>query len=186
MVVMNPRDFLQNGIGLLFYEGDVKSGRVYVAAPDGVLRAGRQNTDPRLPAFAGPKARAPADRLNPFLVVINAEMAFRRFRKHPHSLCDGYTELIDLTMSLIKKIYFEPLVAEIELELVQMGNLDNHTTARKDSAKFSRTRRVVGKPGPGASHDEIIQYRQYLMSGRGMELSIFIVPIVILRSCIRS
>lgn len=33
--------------------------------------------------------------------------------------------------------------------------------------KNSRTRTVVKRMGPGASHDEIIEYNQYLMSGCG-------------------
>jgi hypothetical protein len=124
-------------------------------------------------------------------------MAFRRFRRYPSSLCQEFTELIDLTIKLAEKIYFQPLVDEIEEEMernrnarnvaiqaakdadgdVRMGSMKgfgaktsnkDKIITQKDARKFSRTGRVVERPGPGASHDEIIEYRQYLMSGRGM------------------
>ncbi len=189
---MNPQCFLPKGAGLLVHvDQDSVSHKVYVAAPDGALRAGGQN-DQRLPPFTGPQARVAPDILNPFLVVINAEMAFRRFKRHPHSLCDEYTELIDLTISLVEKIYFQPLVYEIEMETeeirvqfakdaegdVRMGSVDkfraktsidkNKSINLKDAGKSSRSGRVVERPGPGASHDKVIEYRQYLMSGQGM------------------
>jgi hypothetical protein len=197
MVVLNPQHFLPRGAGFLVHiDQGVHhlSHNVYVVAPDGALRAGRQNDDQRLPPFTGPQARAQADALNPFLVVINADMAFRRFRRNAYPLCQEFTELIDLTIKLAEKIYFQPLVERIEEEIerirnahaaiqaakdadgdVRMGSMDefgaktsNKTITRKDARKFSRTGRAVERPGPGASHEEIIEYRQYLMSGRGM------------------
>jgi hypothetical protein len=61
---MNPHHFLPKGTGFLVHndmEADRLSHKVYVVAPDGALRAGRQNQDERLPPFTGPQARAPAD-----------------------------------------------------------------------------------------------------------------------------
>ena len=97
-------------------EADRLCHTVYVVAPDGALRVGGRNQDERLPSFTGPRARAPADTLNPFLVVINAEMAFRRFKRNPHALYKEYEELIDLTIELVQKIYFQLLVNWIEEE----------------------------------------------------------------------
>ena len=198
MIVLNPQHFLPRGAGFLVHiDQGVHhlSHNVYVVAPDGALRAGQQNDDQRLPSFTGPQARALADSLNLFLVIINADMAFRRFRRNASPLCQEFTELIDLTIKLAEKIYFQPLVNEIEEEMernrnarnvaiqaakdadgdVRMNefgattsNDRNKTMTRKDARKFSRTGQVINKPGPGASHDEIIEYRQYLMSGRGM------------------
>ena len=198
---MNPHHFLPKGTGLLVHndlEGDRLSYKVYVVAPDGALRAGGRNLDERLPPFTGPQARAPEDTLNPFLVVINAEMAFRRFKRNPHALCKEYEELIDLTIELVQKIYFQPLVIRIEVEIekirtgriaavqdakdaqgdVHMGGVDefgartnndaDKTITRKDAGRFSRTGRVVNRPDPDAPHDMIVEYLQYLMSGRGM------------------
>lgn len=177
------------------------SGKLYFVSPDGALREGSENTKPRLPAFASNQARALEDTVNPFLVILNAEIAFRRFRRRPYPLCAEYTELIDLTIDLMDKIYFKPLVDDIEWNLNQLrlayftvmegdvnmeGTGDEFGTGKvvdKDESiaqkavgkksrnggmvKKSRTGGVVKKPGAGASHDDIIAYRQYLMSGCG-------------------
>lgn len=168
------------------------SGKLYLVSPDGALREGSENNTPRLPAFASNQARASEDTLNPFLVVLNAEIAFRRFRRRPHPLCAEYTELIDLTIDLVHKIYFKPLVDQIEWRLDQTrlaystdaegdvnmeGTVDEFGTGKvvdndesitqKAVGKKSRTGGVVKKPGAGASHDDITAYRQYLMSGCG-------------------
>ncbi|KAF8799607.1 hypothetical protein BYT27DRAFT_7120175, partial [Phlegmacium glaucopus] len=172
--------------------GDDLSGKLYVVSPDGALREYSENNKPRLPPFTSNQARASEDALNPFLVVLNAEIAFRRFRRRPHPLCAEYTELIDLTIDLMHKIYLKPLVDQIEWRLNQThlaystdaegnvnmeGNVDefgtgkavdnDKTLTQKALGKKSRTGGVVKKPGPGASHDDIIAYRQYLMSGCG-------------------
>jgi hypothetical protein len=169
---------------------------MYVVSPDGALREGRKDNKPRLPAFMSYRARASEDILNPFLVVINAEIAFRRFKRRPHPpLCAEYMELIDLTIELVEKIYFKPIVDKALINLqqlrvvirtthdaegdVEMGTADGLGTGKRGDkdkdktitkatrGKGSRTRTVVMKPGPDASHDEVIEYRQYLMSGCG-------------------
>jgi len=95
-------------------------------------------------------------------------MAFRRFKRAPHPLCQEYDELIDLTIELVKKIYFQPLVdiawKEIEetrstrniaVEAarvagdVHMGSVDedreDKIITRRDG-RYSRTGRVVARP----------------------------------------
>ena len=192
---MNPQHFLPNGAGLLVKVGQETEGlshNLYVVAQDGALRAGRRTTDARLLSFCGPQARDLDKKLNPFLVVLNAEMAFRRFCRRPHSLCDEYTELIDLTITLGDKIYFQPIIDEIELEIednrrtyikapdgdVEMRDVDefgakasddkDKTITRKDAARSSRMRQVVDRPGPDASPEKVVDYYRYLMSGYGM------------------
>ena len=108
------------GTGFLVHndmEGDHLSHKVYVVAPDGASRAGGRNHDEQLPPFTSPRARAPADTLNPFLVAINAEMAFRRFKRHSRALYEKYEELINLTIELVQKIYFQPLVSRMRRKL---------------------------------------------------------------------
>ena len=199
---MHPQHFLPHGTVLLVnFDGNDgnRSHKMYRVASDGALRTGQENTADRLPSLAGPQDRAPADNLNPFLVAINADMAFRRFKRNPVPLCADYEELVDLTIKLADKIYFQPLVDQIEdeIEKIRSGRIvavecaketqtqeevhmeDESTTEKadddeekpitnKEAARFSRTGRLVKKPGPGASHEETIDYFQYLMSGRGM------------------
>lgn len=52
-------------------------------------------------------------------------MAFRRFRRNASPLCQEFTELIDLTIKLAEKIYFQPLVEEIEEEIARNRNARN-------------------------------------------------------------
>ncbi|KXN85511.1 hypothetical protein AN958_11236 [Leucoagaricus sp. SymC.cos] len=193
LVLLHPRHYLQKkGSALTVFteHEDDLSGKMYLVSPDGALREGSENNKPRLPAFTSNRARASEDVLNPFLVCLNAEIAFRRFRRRPHPLCAEYTELIDLTIDLVHKIYFKPLVDQIEWKLnqsrlayskdaegdVNMGGTvdefgtgeavgNDKTITSRVIGKKSRTGTVVKRPGPFASHDEIIEYNQYLMSG---------------------
>jgi hypothetical protein len=151
------------------------SGKLYLVSPDGALRAGSENNTPRLPAFSSNQAHVSDDALNPFLVVLNAEIAFRRFSRRPHPLCAEYTELIDLTIDLVHKIYFKSLADQVEWRLDQTrlaystdveGDVDmegtvdefgmgkvvdnDETIAQKPVGKKSRTGGVIKKPGAGA------------------------------------
>lgn len=171
--------------------GERLSGKSYFVSPDGALREGPENDKPRLPAFPSNQARSLEDMLNPFLVVLNAEIAFRRFRRKSRPLCAEYTELVDLTIELVSKIYNKPLVDEIMRDITKLNvaysldkdgdadmegtvdefgmnkGVDNVTITQKQVGKGSRAGGVVKKPGVGASHDDVIAYRQYLMSGCG-------------------
>ncbi|KAF4612538.1 hypothetical protein D9613_012773 [Agrocybe pediades] len=146
-------------------ENDLSDGKMYFVSPDGALREGRDNTQPLLPPFTSNRGRAEKDILNPFLVVLNAEIAFRRFREQPRRvLCQEYNELIDLTIDLMDKIYFQPV---IEAEREEMDDLykDVDLDRPRELPKNSRMGVVVKKPGRDASVDEVIEYHRYLMSG---------------------
>jgi len=188
-VVLQPHHFLQKGGGLAVYtkQGDIVDGKLYVISEDGALRENANNDSARLPAFTSHPNRAPEHMLNPLLVIINAEMAFRRFQRNPHPLCDDYNELIQLTITLVDKIYFKPVVDELlptleklisragvqDVELAEPANeFGGQPEGEKDKiltrkSGVGRTGGVVEKPGPEASHDEVIEYQQYLMSGCG-------------------
>lgn len=118
MVVLYPRHFLPDGAGLLIHEVHPDKSlrlvpRVYVKGHDGALRESHESDAPRLPPFSSTPRRELQHNLNPFLVVLNAEMAFRRFNRTPAllvSLCTEYQELIDLTTELADCLYYDPLV----------------------------------------------------------------------------
>lgn len=188
---------------MVFRDGDELCGKMYLVSPDGALREGPTNDEPRLPAFSSNNGHAPEDVLNPFLVAINAEIAFRHFKRQPHDLCSEYTDLINLTIELVDKIYFKPLVNNVVSNVnkirasfqsrdaegdVNTGEVDEFGTSRamdRDQtittkatrSKGSRTGTVVRPPGPDASHDEVIEYRQYLMSGCGMQALFFFISV---------
>ena len=120
LVLLHPRHYLRKkggGLTVFTEHGGDCSGKLYLVSPDGALREGSENNTQRLPAFTSNQARASEDTLKPFLVVLKAEIAFRRFRRRPHPLCAEYTELIDLIIELVNKIYFKPLMDQIEWKL---------------------------------------------------------------------
>ncbi|KAF9557061.1 hypothetical protein CPC08DRAFT_820108 [Agrocybe pediades] len=116
LVLLHPHHFLPkkgNALTVFTEHGSNLSGKMYVVSPDGALREDSDNIKPRIPAFSSNRTREEKDMLNPFLVVINAEIAFRRLREEVLStLCEDYKILIALTIELAAKIYFRPLVAK--------------------------------------------------------------------------
>ena len=55
-----------------------------------------------------------------------------------------------------------------EMVLGDLGAKTGHDEDKKGATNSCRIGRVVERPGPGASHDEIIEYRRYLMSEHGI------------------
>ncbi|CAA7268592.1 unnamed protein product [Cyclocybe aegerita] len=80
------------------------------------------DTSQRLPPFPAAIRRiVPVDQvplsLNPFLVILNADMAFRRYLRIPQyegqqHLCAEYQELVELTGSVADKIYYRRIVSD--------------------------------------------------------------------------
>ncbi|KAF4618112.1 hypothetical protein D9613_012685 [Agrocybe pediades] len=182
LVLLHPDHFLpEKGNTLMVFteeENDLSDGKMYFVSPDGALREGRDNTQPLLPPFTSNRGRAEKDILNPFLVVLNAEIAFRRFRERPHVLCQEYNELIDLTIDLMDKIYFQPVIEAEREEMARLCTIflgakykDVDFDRPRELPKNSRMGVVVKKPGPDASADEVIEYHRYLMSGCDYESS---------------
>jgi len=90
----------------------------YVASPDRRLREFPGGTScPSLPAFTFASERPPGSVVNPFLVVLNAEIKFRRYRRQtqlqPPSvpLPDDVQQLVDLTIELVQLLYWRPVRA---------------------------------------------------------------------------
>ncbi|PPQ73761.1 hypothetical protein CVT26_011879 [Gymnopilus dilepis] len=180
LVLLHPRHFFRKGSALTAFteDGDQLVGKMYFVSPDGALREGPDDSKPRFPAFPPDRARASEDMLNPFLVVLNAGIAFRRFMRQPRRLCAEYMELINLTLELVDLIYYKPVVEAVRKKLQRFHaafgtDSSGDITISKAADEFgshnlgrnSRTGRVVKEPGPGASYEELIEYQEYLMSG---------------------
>ena len=108
--------------------------------------------------------------LDPFLVVINADLAFRRSRRQSYPLGDEYSKLVDPAISLVETIYFQPIIADIERKKettrlrfaqdadgnVEMGSVDEFGAKAGDEKdkitqkNVLRSSRIVKRPGPGA------------------------------------
>jgi len=67
-------------------------------------------------------------------------------------------ELIDLTVQLVEKIFFKPLVDALDKELLDLHNYHVAVALQGDEegkAGASRLGRVVERPGSGPSHEEM-------------------------------
>ncbi|KAJ3503080.1 hypothetical protein NLJ89_g8592 [Agrocybe chaxingu] len=139
------------------------------------------DTSPRLPPFpAAIRRPVPVDQvqlsLNPFLVILNADMAFRRYLRIPQyegqkPLCAEYQELVELTRSVADKIYYMPIVSDAfkhsqimrrvavadenaaraagENTDVVMGGVDEHGRLSGQSQSQSLTPKGRGQGGGG-------------------------------------
>ncbi|KAJ3502972.1 hypothetical protein NLJ89_g8640 [Agrocybe chaxingu] len=119
MVVLHPDHFLPIGSTLAMHTQDPNNparlvGKLYMASADGALRETSNDHSPRFPAFRPTCRLEQKHCLNPFLVVLNAAMAFRRYMKttfqRPAPLCTDYRDLVDLTLALADKIYHKPVI----------------------------------------------------------------------------
>ena len=122
MVVLHPEHFLPKGSDLVFYEpsNTQVTGKRYVVGYDRTLRQfpGTEGCD-RLPPFTFDVNRGTGLSLNPFLVVLNAEIKFRRFKRMMSRLNEEQRrrfmlppemmELIDETIKLVNLIYWKPI-----------------------------------------------------------------------------
>ncbi|KAJ3499108.1 hypothetical protein NLJ89_g10134 [Agrocybe chaxingu] len=116
LVVLHRKHFLPKRRCLTSYA----SGNpvLYAMADDGVLRHyPALNTSPRFPSFRFDATRSPGFSLNPFLVVLAAEIKFRRFLRwratlsSPHPLDPLDKTLIEKTITLAELLYFQPVAA---------------------------------------------------------------------------
>ncbi|CAA7265093.1 unnamed protein product [Cyclocybe aegerita] len=118
MVILHPSHFLPIGSGMLMHAPDPQNRHrlvriVYTISPDGALRQDEDDNSQRFSSFS-PFPRPESNPLNPFLVVLNADMAFRRFERSKQffatTLCQEYQDLVDLTTQLADAIYHSVIV----------------------------------------------------------------------------
>ena len=199
MVALHPKHLLPAGNVLTLYDranGQV-SFKTYVAAPDHTLREspGTDDTFPRFPSFALDPNRPSEQLLNPFLVILNAEIKFRRYRlllNNPDPLPADVMELITKTMTLVELIYWRPSVRpntaaaryrdQMSVDPVQdVDNVvpepmetsheeeDDDDDAEEGGSTEQESNYGYGKAPPGvdATLAERIDYGQYLISGHG-------------------
>ncbi|KAF8798751.1 hypothetical protein BYT27DRAFT_7246269 [Phlegmacium glaucopus] len=116
LVVLHPEHLLPNSNDLSVFHRDSNGNldkKSYVVGDDRILREfpGVQSS-PRFPSFSPPHRATPLLPLNPFLVIINAEIKFRRYLRQAQSksLPDDVMELINKTVELVDLIFWKPEV----------------------------------------------------------------------------
>jgi len=112
-VALHPEHFLPRGSMLTVYDPSTEIYKHYVAARDRRLRESPDPSSPRLPSFHHvSEDRDPVDRLNVFLVVINAEIKFRRYFEMVQPTPPLPADVINLmrrTMDLVDLLYWKPV-----------------------------------------------------------------------------
>ena len=111
---MHPEHFLPLGNMLTVYDPSTTTYKHYVAASDRYLRESPHPNSPRLPAFHHvSEAREPTYlRLNVFLVIMNAEIKFRRYLAMPQPTTPLPADVINLmyrTIHLVDLLYWQPV-----------------------------------------------------------------------------
>jgi len=189
--MLHPEHFLPNGNDLTVFHRtngqlDKKS---YVVGPDRTLRESPRNEDSaRLPPFSF-DPRTDDLPLNPFLVILNADIKFRRYlrRTQLRQLAADVTTLIEKTLELIDLIYWRPvatnkarstaILRDMDVDDVSSTSLSeeenmSELSVRDGEAAGSTTKQrnaVIARRRPdlNGSLNERRDYMQYLLSGRG-------------------
>jgi len=111
-LALHPEHFLPYGSTLTVHDPNTAIHKHYVAATDRCLRESPDPNGPRLPAFHHvSEERDALNRLNVFLVIINAEIKFRRYFEMAPPTTPLPTDVINLmhrTMALVNLLYWKP------------------------------------------------------------------------------
>jgi len=187
LVVLHSEHFLPAGNFLTVFNHQQGTHKTYFPAADRKLHESRDITSPLLPSFSGPN-RLPARHLNPFLVILNAEIKIRRYLRQQHlhpPLPDNVQALIALTTELVDLLYWVPearegtqgeVVKNDRLALRRVNNRDEEM-AGGDSEQ-APTRQAQGQGGrdgwvdfpwpEGADLETRIAIGSALISGRSI------------------
>ena len=187
-MALHPEHFLPGSSALTAYEraNGQASRQSHVSAPDRTLRKSPGTNDcPRFPTFCYEYARSGVLSLNAFLVILNADVKFRRYLKMPtpaNPLPADVMELIHKTVELVDLIYWKPAIrpgtyAEECFQEYAATDLnydsDDSQVGMRIEESILGTQQVfhsVGGHGSllsGSTLQERREYGQYLLSGRG-------------------
>ncbi|KDR77749.1 hypothetical protein GALMADRAFT_155529 [Galerina marginata CBS 339.88] len=118
LVALRPKHLLPNGKVLITYSRDsdgLVALKTYVPGEDHTLRESPGTlSSPRFPPFSFDHPRPNYANPNPFLVILNAEIKFRRYLRQqqppPLPLSADIMTLIHLTTELVELIYWDPII----------------------------------------------------------------------------
>ncbi|PPQ91148.1 hypothetical protein CVT25_002462, partial [Psilocybe cyanescens] len=199
LVALRPEHMLPDGKVLITYSrdanGQVVSHKTYVPGPDHTLRESPGDLiSSRFPSFqfGYPRSKGP---LNPFLVILNAEIKFRRYLRQtqlpPLPLPADVMSLINLTIYLIELIYWKPVIqpdtpaARLFLTYgsVTDPNQDSQSMSEPSDADMgylsddnedqiltirAQPYGEIRRPGYDATLEDRRSYGQHLLSGRDL------------------
>ncbi|KAF8809587.1 hypothetical protein BYT27DRAFT_7254703 [Phlegmacium glaucopus] len=124
LVVLHPEHLLPDSSDPSVFHQDSNGNldkKSYIVGHDHIFREspGVQSS-PRFRSFSPPQQTSPLLPLNPFLVIINVEIKFRRYLRQAQSrsLPDDVMELINKTVELVDLIFWKPEVLLKEEEIL--------------------------------------------------------------------
>jgi hypothetical protein len=144
----------------------VETPKLYQVDSNGVLREAPLTSDsPRYPSFHFSGTRERGDRLNPYLVILAAELKFRRYRASPNAprLDAEYEALMTKTIDVANLLYWEPLTGATAQRFFPSEPGEKMDVDENDDAGGSTARPLKGKGSAG--RPDI--YWRSLLSGRG-------------------
>lgn len=143
LVALHPEHFIPGGSPLTVYDATTSTYKNYVAASDQCLRESHDPSSPRFPTFRhhSPSRDYPKN-LNVFLVIINAEIKFRRYfemirlQPAPTPLPNDVLSLMRRTMELVDLIYWKPTPTKGSSGEAIVA--DEITNSRRNRERFAR------------------------------------------------
>jgi hypothetical protein len=112
LVALHPEHFLPGGAVLTIYGPGRGNCKDYVVAHDRCLRESPDPGSARLPSFCSTNSsRSKIGQLNVFLVILNADMKFRKYFELPPPAMPLPTNVLNLmcrTMELVDLLYWRP------------------------------------------------------------------------------
>ncbi|KAF8220871.1 hypothetical protein L208DRAFT_1416005 [Tricholoma matsutake] len=149
LVAIYPEHFLPGGATLTVRNRYLRTSASYVASRDHRLRLSSDPNSPRLPPFRHEHQTRPTrNRVNVFLVAINAELKFRRYfeevllNDRPSPLPADVHSLMQACINLIDLIYWTPKPTEgskghaILNQRIATAQRHLHRAARPDPARM--------------------------------------------------
>lgn len=183
-MVLHPEHFLPNSTDLTVFHRDDNNNldkKSYVAGHDRILRESPGDlASPRFRPFPPPQRTSSLLALNPFLVIINAEIKFRRYLRHIQSqpLSADVMELINKTIKLVDLIFWRPKILLQEdthlLLSTKMDVDDDFNSASEPSAGYNdfslQQDKEVG--GSSAKLGNVEESHQHLVKGTPQKLKV--------------
>jgi hypothetical protein len=148
LVALHPEHFLPNGAVLTVYGPEPGTRKDYVPAADRRLRESHDPASPALPPFRHNSAyrRRRGHRINPLLVILNAEIRFRRYLRMVEDdppevpLPDDVLNLMRRTMEFVDLLYWNVGIKNKEKLQASRYDLDHchsdiHTETELERAR---------------------------------------------------
>jgi hypothetical protein len=121
LVVLHPGHFLPDGSSFALYDRTTQTTKSYVVASDHRLRESRDPQSPPFPPFHPSfQGRNAATSLNIFLVILNADIKFRRYFEMAGMapLPSDVLALMKRTMELVDLLYWMPAPSKLTERVV--------------------------------------------------------------------